>query len=153
MSEPSIRLRGGQIKHGHAKLGTPTYHAWENMIRRVTSTSGPDAKYYAERGITVCERWRKSFKDFLSDMGERPQNRLLDRWPNNDGNYEPGNCRWATIHESNRNRRANRFFEILGVYGCIVDLAKHFGIPKDRVMKRLRLGWDVERAFLAPKQH
>jgi hypothetical protein len=65
-------------------------------------------KNYGGRGITVCEQWRgkNGFVQFLADMGDRPRGKTLDRWPDMNGNYEPGNCRWATIKEQNSNRRA-----------------------------------------------
>jgi len=120
------------------------------MIQRCTNINLPQFKDWGGRGIMVCERWRNSFDAFLADMGERPPKKVLDRWPNNDGNYEPGNVRWATMAESNRNRRANRVFEIAGVKGCMTDLAAHFHLNVKVVEKRLRLGWPPEAAFTAP---
>lgn len=86
----------------HGLCGTPTYRSWQGMIQRCTNPKVPKWKHYGGRGITVCERWR-DFTNFLADMGERPDGRTLDR-TDPDGNYEPGNCRWATAVEQRHNR-------------------------------------------------
>lgn len=87
--------------HGHAASykKTPTYISWAEMITRCENPKKKNFKYYGARGISVCERWRHSFQNFLADMGPRPEGQTLDRWPNRTGNYEPGNCRWATWKE------------------------------------------------------
>jgi len=86
---------------------TPTYRSWEHMLQRCFN---PNEKHFADyggRGITVCDRWRgtEGFANFLADMGERPPGKTVDRYPDNDGDYRPGNCRWATQKEQNANRR------------------------------------------------
>lgn len=93
-------------KHGHAPAGgeTGTYLKWKSMKRRCFDVKAKGYRYYGGRGITVCERWRDSFANFLADMGECPFGRTLDRKDPN-GNYEPSNCRWATYAEQTRNRR------------------------------------------------
>jgi hypothetical protein len=100
--------KGPSPKHGHGsrKKGvSPTYSSWLSMKHRCTYPSGNRWKHYGGRGITVCNRWL-TFANFLIDMGERPPNKTLDRWPDKNGNYEPSNCRWATQREQRLNQRA-----------------------------------------------
>lgn len=100
--------RKARHRHGHAPKGalSPTYSSWLNMWQRCTNPNAPSWKWYGARGVAVCERWR-GFESFLADMGERSPGTTLDRIDAN-GNYEPGNCRWATPAEQTANRRVSR---------------------------------------------
>lgn len=97
---------GTPRKHGHTRgrLMSPTYQSWNCMIQRCTNPRRQFWDRYGGRGIKVCDRWASSFKNFLADMGERPAGMTLDRFPNRDGDYGPGNCRWATPAEQQANR-------------------------------------------------
>ena len=95
-------LHKGRVKHGMATSGE--YRSWDHAKQRCTNPNIDAAEHYIGRGITMCERWFSSFENFYADMGPRPTPKhSLDRYPDNDGNYEPGNCRWATQSEQIRN--------------------------------------------------
>lgn len=96
------------IREHHGMFNTPVYRAWAHMITRCYNKKTRDYKNYGGRGIEVCGKWRDSFTSFYNDMGDKPSNEhSLDRI-NNEGNYEPSNCRWATRSMQNRNQRPKK---------------------------------------------
>ncbi len=96
-----------EIKTTHGYSLTPTYMSWVAMNSRCHSPTHSCYYAYGAKGVSVCDRWRFSFENFLADMGERPKGKTLDRYPNPFGNYEKTNCRWATPKEQANNKRAN----------------------------------------------
>jgi hypothetical protein len=101
------------FRHGYSGDNeTPEYRCWRHIMQRCTNPNYPEFHFYGGRGIKVCERWKR-FENFLADMGPRPPCPTphafsIDRYPDNDGDYEPGNCRWATPSQQNANRRNTR---------------------------------------------
>lgn len=132
----------------HGLSRTPTHNTWVNMIQRCTNPNHTFFAEYGGRGISVCARWRDSFAAFLADMGERPEGTTLDRIDNN-GHYEPQNCRWATPTTQVRNSRRS---DLGFVAVCLIrhmrrrgascaDVSHAFGVSKSqisRVSKRTR---------------
>lgn len=105
---------------------------------------------YGGRGISVCDRWRDSFEAFYADMGGRPTARHSIERIDNDGHYEPGNCRWAEIRDQLRNRRTNHVLTHLGQTLTVTDWAALIGIAATTLTARLDRGWSVEEALTTP---
>lgn len=126
----------------------PERGCWHVMIARCHNPQTKSYARYGARGISVCQRWQDSFEDFLADMGPRPSlEHSLDRYPNQHGNYEPGNVRWATPTEQARNKTDNRMLTAYGRTQCIADWADEVGLGSRLLTDRLNLGWPVERAL------
>ena len=143
------RVSESHTIHGH--YGTPTYNVWSNILERCNNPNHKAYNNYGGRGIKVCEQWRFSYLNFLRDVGERPSlQHSIDRFPNNDGDYEPGNVRWATVKQQGRNRRTNRMITINGETKCLIEWREHFQISEGAVFKRLRKGMSIEDALTTP---
>lgn len=135
----------------HGLKGTPEYEIWKGIKRRCLNPNTNGYKKYGARGITICDLWRDSFMAFLEHVGQRPSpQHSIDRIDNDRG-YEPGNVRWATMVEQNRNLRDNVFLTLDGKTMTMAAWADEVGIPASTIRIRLRsLGWDVERALRTP---
>ena len=105
------------------------------MIDRCNNPENNGFKYYGGRGISVCDRWR-DIRKFYSDMGEKPEGLTIERI-DNDGNYEPGNCRWATMAEQNRNNSRTRLIKYNNQTKCISEWARELGMHKNTLTYRL----------------
>lgn len=138
----------GKPKHGLSR--TPEYRAWQTMRLRCLDPSNPAYPRYGGRGITVCDRWRDSVEAFYEDMGQKPAPEYeLDRIEN-DGHYEPGNCRWVPRSINSRNRRSNVWIGLGGESRTLAEWCELLGMPRDTVRKRLAAGWPPEEAFSVP---
>lgn len=133
--------------HGASK--SPTFRVWTQMNRRCHGVN-PDRNYHG-RGITVCDRWRHSFENFFADMGERPSVSYSLGRIDNDGNYEPGNCRWETQTQQCNNKRDNHRYTWRGETLTIAQWGLRAPIPYETLRGRLYTGWDFERAMTTPK--
>lgn len=132
-------LTTGVANRRHGLSRTPTYEAWKAMFQRCYNPKHKSYGDYGGRGITVCERWRESFDNFLADMGERPKGKhSIDRFPNQNGNYEPGNCRWATWKEQHRNRRNNMLVTSNGVTKTAPEWSEETGVTAPTIKWRAK---------------
>jgi hypothetical protein len=138
------------LKHGETH-GTGArsceYTTWVGMIQRCHNQLYTNYARYGGRGISVCKEWRESFSSFLAYIGRRPSSEhSIDRYPNANGNYEPGNVRWATHAQQSRNKCTNRIV----ASQCVTDLAFKLGVSPGTIARRIDRGWDEKRAVTEP---
>lgn len=134
----------------HGKRHTPEYTNWAGMKDRCFRPASKAWGNYGGRGITVCERWINSFENFLADMGPRPTPKhSIDRI-DNDGDYEPSNCRWATSAEQGQNKRTNVPVTYQGQNKLLKEWCELLKLNCSRVKHRIRLGWTPAEAFRKP---
>ena len=138
--------------HGDSIVGrrTPEYIAWGSIVQRCTNPKNPAYARYGGRGILICEEWRRDFSAFLNHVGRRPSSaHTIDRHPDPDGNYEPGNVRWATRAEQALNKSSLRFITIDGETRCSSEWARIAGIGRETMRQRVARG-ETGRQLLRP---
>lgn len=141
-------IMAGMSTHGMAH--TKIHNTWKRIVQKCTNSKNPDYKYYGGRGILMCDKWRNSFEAFYADMGDVNDGMTIDRIDNN-GNYEPSNCRWATRLEQARNTRQNCNLIFNGKTRCIAAWAEEIGINRVTLSDRInKLGWTTEQALTTP---
>lgn len=138
-------------RHGHtSRVGVSReYSAWCSMKSRCANPRQRSYSVYGGRGISICPEWSSSFMRFYADMGPCPRGFSIERI-DNDGPYEPGNCRWASRREQDRNTRRNRWLSFNGETLCLADWATRIGLTFAGLKVRLRSGWSVEKALTTP---
>jgi hypothetical protein len=136
-----------EAKTTHGLYGTPEYKTWAGMKRRCLNKNEKAYERYGGAGVTISQRWSDSFEAFIADMGQKPSpTHTIDRIDNKLG-YEPGNCRWVTTAEQNRNKRNNRHITFNGATKTLTEWAREYRIHHALLAYRLNHGWSVERAL------
>ena len=130
----------------HGMTGTPEHRTWNNMLNRCRNPATSRYERYGGRGIRVCERWW-SFENFYADMGPRPSDKHSIERNDVNGNYEPGNCRWATKKEQSWNTSRNLFVEYNGERKCVSEWCELTGIAYSTFIQRLRAGMPLDKVF------
>jgi hypothetical protein len=144
------RQRCSEANGTHRGRGTCEYAIYKSMLNRCSNPNAEGYGYYGGRGIRVCDRWRSGFATFLEDMGKKPTPRhSIDRI-NVDGNYEPGNCRWATPKEQGANRRNTKMVTAFGRTQNIQSWADEYGMHWATLNHRISYGWNPELALTTP---
>jgi hypothetical protein len=134
--------------HGCSRM--PDYAIWKAMVNRCNNPDCKNYHLYGGRGIKVCDRWQGETGPafFMADMGPRPSKKhSIDRYPNQNGNYEPKNCRWATAKQQANNSRANRLIECGGETMTIAEWAERTGLARSKISYRLAHGWTASEAL------
>jgi hypothetical protein len=147
-SQRARATQSGPVRRTHGKSATSEFRIWAGILTRCYNQHATGYPNYGGRGITVCDRWRDSFENFLADMGPRPSSQhSVDRWPNQAGPYEPGNVRWATRQQQSANTRRTINVTIDGVSLTLKAACQQCGLPYQQILKRVRRGIPPEHAL------
>lgn len=155
----SSALKKGTIKscgcfkkskqHGHSRCegdSYDVYRAWQSMKARCHQKTNKDYYLYGERGISVYDEWRNNFKSFYDYIGDKPSKKhSLDRFPNKNGNYEPGNIRWATGLQQGQNVRRNVEITFNGITMVLAEWGRYFGVTGKSIRLHLNNGRTIEQ--------
>lgn len=136
-----VIVKAAARRDGYTKGGVipSVFCAWKSMLERCLNSKKKNYLDYGGRGITVCDRWLSSFANFVADMGNPPPNTSLDRI-DNDGNYEPGNCKWATRPEQDSNKSTHRWLSVGGQRRYVAETIRLLGVSRDQIYRGLKLG-------------
>lgn len=142
----------GGITHGKTRnrMESRAYMIWRQMRQRCGNPQNKGYHRYGGRGITVCPEWH-DFAIFLADMGDPPEGKSLDRYPDNDGPYCKANCRWATRSEQMQNTRRSAYVEINGERRRVRDIEISLGLSSGAIWHRIKKGWPIEKAYTTPR--
>lgn len=150
-AEKKFKKRSYSQRSFKTKLHRGEYVSWTAMKSRCLNEDSEAYPKYGGRGITICDQWITSFDCFLADMGPRPDGYTLERKDNN-GNYEPANCIWATRATQNRNKGNTRHIEFRGETKLLADWCREFGLNPQTASRRLECGWSVLDTFTKATQ-
>lgn len=151
----STEIRQSNFPTTHGMSDDPLYRTWSGIVQRCTNKNQPRYSDYGGRGISVYEEWRFSFESFHAYVSRLPhcgeKGYTLDRI-DNDRSYEPGNLRYATRSEQNRNTRKNHMISHNGETKCLVEWSEITGLEAETIAIRLQAGWTIERSLSTPSQ-
>lgn len=140
------------LRHGWCSRANPSpeYRAWSAIKSRCFNPKVKVYPHYGGRGITMCDRWKNSFENFIADVGARPSAKHSIERKDNDGNYEPGNVEWALFRKQQNNRRNTIKVTVEGVLLPLSVACEKLGVDRNTVWMRIDRGWTPERAITTP---
>jgi hypothetical protein len=139
--------KASAARRTHGMTKSPEFKSWTAMRNRCSDPSNPSYPRYGGAGVTVCERWSKSFANFFADMGRKPTARHQIERKDNSKPYEPGNCGCSPDAEQARNRRTTKFLTHAGLTLCLKDWATHLKLNRNTIPSRLKKGWPLARVL------
>lgn len=150
LKNPKTKSCGCSRGESHGESNSKEYKSWYSIKQRCTNPKSKHYRHYGGRGIKMCSQWHNSFIAFLRDMGKAPSiTHSIDR-VNNNGNYEPSNCRWATVKEQMNNMSTNRLIEFKGETKTMAQWCEYLNLNYKKIKARFGRNWTIQRALETP---